>query len=160
MTIQNTEPSPFYKPPSHPLFSASTTTTIPKPIEHQLMASIYSCTECGTNLNLSSSHLYPSDFYFEAGNKGTLSFSWVDSSKFRFEKEDKIRPFFETLNYWGIQRKRTKIICNSCGRVVGHVYDDGPPMTDSPGQFHMGPSQVIPRAPRYRIKTKALQITS
>ncbi|KAK7840807.1 uncharacterized protein CFP56_016278 [Quercus suber] len=106
------------------------------------MASIYSCTECGTNLNLSSAHLYPSDFYFEAGNKGTLSFSWVDSSKFRFEKEDKIRPFFETLNYWGIQRKRTKIICNSCGRVVGHVYDDGPPMTDSPGQFHMGPSQT------------------
>lgn len=123
-------------------------------------SSIYSCTECGTNLNLSAAQLYPSDFYFEAGNKGTLSFSWVDTSKFRFEKEDKIRPFFETLNYWGIQRKRTKIICNSCGRVVGHVYDDGPPLTNSAGQFHMGPSQVIPRAPRYRFKTKALQITS
>lgn len=124
------------------------------------MASIYSCTECGTNLNLSSNHLFPPDFYFEAGNKGTLSFSSVDSTKFRFEKEDKIRPFFETLNYWGIQRKRTKLKCNSCGRLLGYVYDDGPPLTDSPGQLHMGPSQVIPRAPRYRLKTKALRIAS
>ncbi|KAG2674029.1 hypothetical protein I3843_13G103300 [Carya illinoinensis] len=124
------------------------------------MASIYSCAECGTNLNLRTVHLFPPDFYFEAGNKGTLSFSSVDSSKFRFEKEDKIRPFFETVNYWGIQRKRTKIKCNSCGRLVGYIYDDGPPLTDSPGQFHMGPSQVIPRAPRYRFKIKALQITT
>uniref|UniRef100_A0A2P2L363 Uncharacterized protein MANES_01G150900 n=1 Tax=Rhizophora mucronata TaxID=61149 RepID=A0A2P2L363_RHIMU len=125
-----------------------------------MAASIYTCTECGTNLNLSSGLLYPPDFYFEAGNKGTLSFSSIDATKFRFEKEDKIRPFFETVNYWGIQRRRTKIICSSCGRLVGHVYDDGPPLTDSPGQFHMGPSQVIPRAPRYRIKTRALRIAS
>ncbi|WCJ32727.1 hypothetical protein M5689_014132 [Euphorbia peplus] len=124
------------------------------------MASIYTCTECGTNLNLSTSCLYPPDFYFEAGNKGTLSFALIDSTKFRFEKEDKIRPFFETLDYWGIHRNRTKIICNSCGRLVGYVYDDGPPMTNTTGQFHMGPSQVIPRAPRYRFKTKALRITS
>ncbi|XP_009594601.1 uncharacterized protein At4g08330, chloroplastic [Nicotiana tomentosiformis] len=124
------------------------------------MASIYSCKECGTNFSLHTTYLYPPDFYFEAGNKGTLSFSAVDSTKFKFEKEDKIRPFFETINYWGIQRKRTKMACNNCGKVVGYVYDDGPPMTDSPGQFHFGPSQVIPRAPRYRIKNKALNITS
>lgn len=124
------------------------------------MASIYCCTECGSNLNLHSNHLFPPDFYFEAGNKGTLSFALIDASKFRFKKEDKIRPFFETLDYWGIQRKRTKILCNSCGRLLGYVYDDGPPQTDGPGQFHFGPSQVIPRAPRYRFKTKALRITS
>ncbi|CBI24450.3 unnamed protein product, partial [Vitis vinifera] len=120
----------------------------------------YSCRECGTNLNLNATHLFPSDFYFDAGNKGTLSFACVDATKFRFEKEDKIRPFFETLDYWGIQRKRTKIKCNSCGRLVGYIYDDGPPLTDSPGQLHFGPSQVIPRAPRYRFKTKTLQIAS
>ncbi|TXG59861.1 hypothetical protein EZV62_014434 [Acer yangbiense] len=96
------------------------------------MASIYSCAECGTNLNLNTIHLYPADFYFEAGNKGTLSFSATDATKFRFEKEDKFRPFFETIDYWGIQRNRTKIKCNGCGRLVGHVYDDGPPLTDSP----------------------------
>ncbi|KAM7524024.1 hypothetical protein LguiA_013926 [Lonicera macranthoides] len=125
-----------------------------------MASSIYTCTECGTNLNLHSKYLYPPEFYFEAGNKGTLSFSMVDSTKFKFVKEDKIRPFFETLNYWGIQRKRIKMNCNSCGRLVGYVYDDGPPLMDGPGQFHFGPSQVIPRAPRYRIKTKALRIMS
>ncbi|KAL0294184.1 UNVERIFIED_CONTAM: hypothetical protein Sangu_2520700 [Sesamum angustifolium] len=85
------------------------------------MATVYCCRECGTNLNLHGGHLFPPDFYFEAGNKNTLSFSSVDSSKFRFEKEDKIRPFFETVNYWGIQRKRTKIKCNSCGKLVGYI---------------------------------------
>ncbi|GAB4848422.1 hypothetical protein Ancab_003119 [Ancistrocladus abbreviatus] len=111
------------------------------------MASIYTCNECGTNLNLSTIHVFPPDFYFEAGNKNTLSFSWIDSSRFKFEKENKFRPFFETLNYWGIQRNRTKIKCNSCGILLGYVYDDGPPLTDSPGQLHFGPSQAIPRAP-------------
>ncbi|KAG9442846.1 hypothetical protein H6P81_018700 [Aristolochia fimbriata] len=124
------------------------------------MASVYSCVECGANLNLNSIDLFPPDYYFEAGNKGTLSFSRVDGSKLRFEKEDKIWPFFETLNYWGIQRKRTKMKCMSCGFLVGYVYDDGPPLTDSPGQFHMGPSQVIPRDPRYRFKKKALRVAS
>lgn len=52
------------------------------------------------------------------------------------------------------------MMCMNCGKLVGYVYDDGAPMTDSPGQFHFGPSQVIPRAPRYRIKNKALNITS
>ncbi|KAL8194104.1 hypothetical protein R6Q57_026346 [Mikania cordata] len=124
------------------------------------MASIYTCNSCGTNLNLHTPNLFPPDFYFEAGNKGTLSFANIDSSKFRFVKEDKIKPFFETINYWGIQRKRTKLICNSCGRLIGHVYDDGPPMMTGTGQFGFGPSQAIPRAPRYRFKTKALRITS
>ncbi|XP_058098670.1 uncharacterized protein LOC131243368 [Magnolia sinica] len=120
----------------------------------------YSCKECGADLNLNSAHLFPPDFYFEAGNKGTLSFSHMDQSKVRLEKEDKIKPFFETINYWGIQRKRTQIKCNSCGHLLGYIYDDGPPLTNSPGQFHLGPSQVIPRAPRYRFKTKAIDISS
>ncbi|KAL2232650.1 uncharacterized protein LOC105155579 [Sesamum indicum] len=124
------------------------------------MATMYCCRECGANLNLHGGHLYPPDFYFEAGNKNTLSFSAVDSSKFRFEKEDKLRPFFETVNYWGIQRKRTKIKCNSCGKLVGYIYDDGPPLTDSNGQLGFGPSQVVPRNPRYRFKNKALAINS
>ncbi|XP_014520397.1 uncharacterized protein LOC106777335 isoform X2 [Vigna radiata var. radiata] len=114
------------------------------------MASEYTCTACGSNLYLNSAYAFPPDFYFEAGNKDSVSFSAVDASKFKFEKEDKIRPFFETVNYWGIQRKRTKIKCNTCSSLLGHIYDDGPPLTNSPGQFHMGPSQVIPREPRYR----------
>ncbi|XP_022631597.1 uncharacterized protein LOC106777335 isoform X1 [Vigna radiata var. radiata] len=118
------------------------------------MASEYTCTACGSNLYLNSAYAFPPDFYFEAGNKDSVSFSAVDASKFKFEKEDKIRPFFETVNYWGIQRKRTKIKCNTCSSLLGHIYDDGPPLTNSPGQFHMGPSQVIPREPRYRLHCK------
>ncbi|KAL0325457.1 UNVERIFIED_CONTAM: hypothetical protein Sradi_5115000 [Sesamum radiatum] len=94
------------------------------------MATVYCCRECGTNLNLHGGHLFPPDFYFEAGNKNTLSFSSVDSSKF------------------------------SCGKLVGYIYDDGPPLTDSNGQLGFGPSQVVPRNPRYRFKNKALAINS
>lgn len=124
------------------------------------MATTYCCRECGCDLNLHDSCLFPPDFYFEAGNKNTLSFSAIDSSKFRFEKEDKIRPFFETVNYWGIVRNRTKIKCNSCGKLVGYIYDDGPPLTNSNGQCGFGPSQAIPRDPRYRFKNKALKTNS
>ncbi|KAJ4889095.1 hypothetical protein Rs2_28843 [Raphanus sativus] len=121
---------------------------------------IYSCKECGSDLNLNPNDMFPPDFYFEAGNKGTISFAAVDADRFRFEKEDKIMPFFETLDYWGIQRKRTKIKCNSCGHLVGYIYDDGPPLTGGIGQYGFGPSQVVPRAPRYRFKTKTLLISS
>ena len=116
----------------------------------------YRCAACGADLNLSAAHLYPAGVFFEAGNKGTLSFAWVDESRLRFAAEDRIRPFFETRNYWGIQRKRTRISCDACGRLLGHVYDDGPPLMQGHGQLGMGPSQVIPRRPRYRIKTKAV----
>ncbi|XP_047318055.1 uncharacterized protein LOC124921437 [Impatiens glandulifera] len=124
------------------------------------MASIYSCKECRANLNLQTGSLFPADFYFEAGNKGTLSFAAIDSSKFLFKKEEKLIPFFETVNYWGIQRKRTKINCNNCGLLVGYIYDDGPPLTGGIGQFGLGPSQAISRSPRYRFKIKSLRISS
>ncbi|KAG6501812.1 uncharacterized protein At4g08330, chloroplastic-like [Zingiber officinale] len=124
------------------------------------MANIYRCAECGVDLNLSAAHLYPPDVYFEAGNKGSISFSWVDDSKLRFVKEDRIRPFFETRNYWGIHRKRTRLLCDSCGGLLGHLYDDGPPMMTGHGQLGFGPSQAIPRAPRYRFKIKALNTSS
>ncbi|THU74391.1 hypothetical protein C4D60_Mb04t32840 [Musa balbisiana] len=124
------------------------------------MATVYRCAGCGVDLNLSAAHLYPADAYFEAGNKGTLSFSWIDDARFRFAKEDRIMPFFETVNYWGIQRRRTRILCDACGRLLGHIYDDGPPMMRGHGQFGFGPSQAIPRAPRYRFKIKALNISS
>ncbi|XP_029150167.1 uncharacterized protein [Arachis hypogaea] len=33
---------------------------------------------------------------------------------------------------WGIQRNRTKMICNSCDHLLGYIYDDDPPFTDTP----------------------------
>ncbi|KAF8780528.1 hypothetical protein HU200_001657 [Digitaria exilis] len=116
----------------------------------------YRCAACGADLNVTAAHLFPAGLYFEAGNKGTLSFAWMDESRLRFAPEDRIAPFFETRNYWGIQRKRTLISCDACGCLLGHIYDDGPPVMDGIGQLGMGPSQVIPRHPRYRIKIKAV----
>ena len=108
-------------------------------------------------MNLSNSYMYPAGLYFEAGNKGTLSFSAIDDTKFKFEKEDKVKPFFETLNHWGIHRKRTKIMCASCGKLIGYVYDDGPPATNNIGQCGRGPIQDVPRYPQYRLKIEALK---
>lgn len=118
------------------------------------MAITYNCKECGADLKLSSERLYPSGVYFEAGDKNTLSFFWIDGDRFKFDKEDKIRPFFETLDCWGLHRNRTKISCRNCGFLLGHIYDDGPPLTDA--HYPFGPSQVIPRNPRFRFFTTAL----
>ncbi|KAM0825018.1 hypothetical protein ACQ4PT_069835 [Festuca glaucescens] len=110
-------------------------------------ATAYGCAACGADLNLSAAHLYPAGCYFEAGNKGTLSFSWVDESRLRFAAEDRIRPFFETLDYWGIQRKRTRISCDALRlpprlRLRRRAPDHG-----GDRAVRMGPSQVIPRRP-------------
>lgn len=107
---------------------------------------------------MNPAYQYPPGTYFESGEKGTISFSSVDESKLRFTKENKFRPFFETVNYWGIQRKRVKMQCRGCGFLVGYIYDDGPPLMSGKGQIGFGPSQVIPRAPRFRFKIKALRV--
>ncbi|EFJ10045.1 hypothetical protein SELMODRAFT_229401 [Selaginella moellendorffii] len=118
---------------------------------------VFSCVCCGALLNLDPSNVYPADTYFEAGNKGTISFTAIDDTKFRQERDKRIFPFFETIDHWGIQRDRIKLLCISCGKLVGYIYKDGPAITDNPtGQYGFGPSQVVPRLPRYRLKIKAL----
>ncbi|GFY88057.1 hypothetical protein Acr_05g0016960 [Actinidia rufa] len=86
------------------------------------MASIYSCTECGSNLNLYTVYLF-AGFLLRSRQQGhtLVRRRRLHQVQVR-EREQKIRPFFETLDYWGIQRKRTKIKCHSCGRLVGYVY--------------------------------------
>lgn len=39
---------------------------------------------------------------------------------------------------------------------IGYIYHDGPSIENTIGQCGMGPSQVLPRMQRYRIKKKAL----
>lgn len=119
-----------------------------------------SCRKCGEFLNVSSNDLYPPDTYFEAGNRGTLSFMEVDMSKFRKQKEKKWRscfPFFDSLDSWGIQRKRTQLRCVSCNMLLGYIYYDMPRRAGGGGHSGWGPSQAVPRGERYRLKIKALQ---
>jgi hypothetical protein len=118
---------------------------------------MYCCGKCGASLNVSSNDLYPPDTYFEAGNRGTLSFMEVDMSKFRKQKEKKWRscfPFFDSLDSWGIHRRRTQLRCISCNMLLGYIYYD---MPRRQGHSGLGPSQAVPRGERYRLKIKALQ---
>jgi hypothetical protein len=119
---------------------------------------LYCCGRCGASLNVSSNDLYPPDTHFEAGNRGTLSFMEVDMSKFRKQKEKKWRscfPFFDSLDYWGIHRRRTQLRCVSCNTLLGYIYYD---MPRRQGRYSSwGPSQSVPKGERYRLKIKALQ---
>lgn len=122
---------------------------------------MYCCKSCGGSLNVSSNDLYPPDTYFEAGNRGTLSFMEVDLSKFRKQKEKRWRscfPFFDSWDSWGIQRKRTQLRCVQCNKLLGFIYNDMP--RRGGGYSGWGPSQNVPRGERYRLKIKALQETT
>ncbi|KAG0592985.1 hypothetical protein M758_1G287400 [Ceratodon purpureus] len=120
---------------------------------------IYHCKGCNRCLNLSDEYLYPPNAYFDAGNKGTLSFSAVDKTEFRQKEQNQCFPFFETVDYWGIQRRRTKLMCAACGKRLGYIYNDGPYADAGIGQGGFGHSQMIPRHPRYRLKRDAILIS-
>ncbi|KAG6550639.1 hypothetical protein Mapa_007736 [Marchantia paleacea] len=114
----------------------------------------YCCRQCGVYLNVSSNMLYPHDTYFQAGNRGTLSFMEIDMSKFRQQDENRCFPFFDSLDSWGIQRKRTRLRCALCNTLVGYIYYDMPKRAGDTG---LGPSHAVPRGQRYRLKIKSLQ---
>ena len=124
-----------------------------------LVLFLCSCRGCNRCLNLDDEFLYPSNTYFAAGNKGTVSFFAVDKTDFRQKEQDKCFPFFETLDYWGFRRRRTKLTCAACGKRLGYIYYDGPSTEPGNGQGEFGHSQVIPRRLRYRMKREAIRIS-
>ncbi|XP_024369543.1 uncharacterized protein At4g08330, chloroplastic isoform X1 [Physcomitrium patens] len=119
---------------------------------------IYYCRGCNRCLNLNDEFLFPPNAYFEAGNKGTVSFWAVDNTDFRQKEQNKCFPFFETLDHWGFRRRRTKLTCAACGNRLGYIYDDVP-SEHGIGQGGFGYSQVVPRRLRYRMKRKAIRIS-
>lgn len=125
---------------------------------HYSRMAIYYCRGCNRCLNLSDEFLYPPKTYFEAGNKGTVSFSAVDKTDFRQKEQNKCFPFFETLDYWGFRRRRTKLTCGACGKHLGYIYYDVPAEPEI-GQGGFGHSQMVPRHPRYRMKREAIRIS-
>lgn len=120
----------------------------------------YYCKGCNRCLNLSDEFLYPPNTYFDAGNKGTLSFSTVDKAEFCQKEQAQCFPFFETLDYWGLQRRRTKLTCAGCGERLGYIYYDGPYMDGGIGQAGFGHTQMTPRLPWYRLKRQTLLVSS
>lgn len=128
-------------------------------VPQRMIVGYRSCKGCNRCLNLSDEYLYPPNTYFEAGNKGTVSFSAVDKTDFRQKEVTKCFPFFETLDYWGLQRRRVRLTCAACGKKMGYIYYDGPSTEPGIGQAGFGHSQMIPRHPRYRMKRESIRIS-
>ncbi|CAA7398191.1 unnamed protein product [Spirodela intermedia] len=114
----------------------------------------YSCGSCGYKLNLSSSNRNTSNFgskYGKAIKKGVISFLAIDESRFSKKEECRCVPYFISKRTWGIFRRRTKLLCQKCGNLVGVAYEEDDPScaaSESSGAAVHG---------KYKIKIRALQ---
>ncbi|ONK65116.1 uncharacterized protein A4U43_C07F33840 [Asparagus officinalis] len=77
----------------------------------------------------------PTSAYFGAGTRTPPSFSWVDESSSSSRGRIRIRPFFETVNYWGdpeeadeeCSGRRLRVPRGPCSTTDGADYGgDGP----------------------------------
>eukprot|EP00249_Psilotum_nudum_P009495 c21972_g2_i1 orf=416-712(+) len=88
---------------------------------------LYSCGACGYPLNLSSSHRAISVFdasYPKLIKKGAISFLFIDETRFKQVDEFKCHPYFQNYASWGFHQLRTKLLCGSCGTVIGHSHEE------------------------------------
>ncbi|XP_057784860.1 uncharacterized protein At4g08330, chloroplastic-like [Salvia miltiorrhiza] len=79
----------------------------------------YSCGSCGYELNLNSCNRNISTIDAEYGKsmkRGVISFFSVDES--RFTQINKLR-WLPYLPSWRLFRRRTKLLCRSCGSYIG-----------------------------------------
>ncbi|CAM6113117.1 unnamed protein product [Calypogeia fissa] len=117
---------------------------------------MYCCKKCGVGLNITSNDLYPPDTYFEAGNRGTLSFMEVDMSKFGKQKEKKGTLASLFLIHW----IRGEFIGRQPSFGAFHVtcYWVSSTMT-CPGEVGIpgfGHSQVVPRGEELAFENEGL----
>ncbi|KAL7081844.1 hypothetical protein ACP275_14G064000 [Erythranthe tilingii] len=82
----------------------------------------YSCGSCGYALNLTSSNRATSSIgskYSKSINKGSISFLSIDPSRFTQVDEVNCLPIT-----WGRYRSKSKLLCRSCGVLIGYGYGD------------------------------------
>lgn len=110
----------------------------------------YSCGSCGYPLNLTSSNRITSGIgaeYRKSIKKGFISFRSIDLSRFTQVDEINCLP-----NFWGRYRSKSKLLCRSCGVLIGYGYGDSPALCgfDSPTSSSSSYKKII-------IKIRALQ---
>ncbi|CAA6661819.1 unnamed protein product [Spirodela intermedia] len=65
--------------------------------------------------------------YGKAIKKGVISFLAIDESRFSKKEECRCVPYFISKRTWGIFRRRTKLLCQKCGNLVGVAYEEDDP---------------------------------
>ncbi|KAL1823010.1 hypothetical protein ACET3Z_009788 [Daucus carota] len=121
----------------------------------------YSCGSCGYELNLNSCNRNASITgcqYAKSIKRRTISFYSVDESKFIQINQLRCKPYFASKRSWGLFRRRTKLLCGKCRKLIGVSYDgDG----NSPGSSFRStdsrPWDGISGNKTYNIKITALQ---
>eukprot|EP00249_Psilotum_nudum_P028212 c3694_g1_i2 orf=360-785(+) len=118
----------------------------------------YSCGACGYRLNLSSSHRTISFFdatYPKLIKKGTISFFFIDETRFKQIDEFKCHPYFQSSDSWGFYQLRTKLLCGRCGTTIGHCHEEE--LCDRLDTSDTSSDSGTPLQRRYCMKIKALQ---
>ncbi|CAI9266674.1 unnamed protein product [Lactuca saligna] len=87
----------------------------------------YRCGSCGYDLNLSSSARNTATIgskYGKSIKTGKISFFSIDESRFTQVEEFKCVPYFISKHFWGLFRRKTKLMCRKCNNHIGNAYDD------------------------------------
>ncbi|RHN39792.1 hypothetical protein MtrunA17_Chr8g0347721 [Medicago truncatula] len=112
----------------------------------------YCCGSCGYPLKLTSSNRITSNIaseYQKSVNKGSISFSSVDLS--RFTQVDEINCFPVS---W-LSRSKTKLLCRKCGVHIGYGYS-----RESPALCGCEPSISPGSLTKFTVKIRSLQPSS
>lgn len=121
-----------------------------------------SCGYCGYALNLSSSTRNTANIGSKYGKqirKGVISFFAIDESRFTQTDEVSCMPYFHSRRFWGLFRKRTRLICRKCGGRIGNAYEDeDSTLYDGSDDLHMSSEGYsMSSGKKYVIKINALQ---
>eukprot|EP00250_Pteridium_aquilinum_P006024 c16017_g1_i2 orf=410-829(+) len=118
---------------------------------------LYSCGACGYHLNLSSSQRMISSVNSKSLRKGSISFLTIDGSRFKQLDEFKCAPYVHADGSMGLHKLRTKLLCGSCGKVIGHSHHGDKVSCEQIVGSDSSSGSGTPNLKRYCVKIKALQ---
>jgi len=122
----------------------------------------YACAKCGAAPLFAETDRMDEKDRLAAGiktNKGRMAFQSAMESVVE-KRSDKWMPFFESLDSWGLSKKRYKVFCPN-RHLLGYRFEDGPRLPMDPHATKPGPwgeSSAVPvkHRARYDVDEKAL----